>query len=144
MNPAEILREGAADLATVLGPHGFAFVETGSGQSSAGPYASGEFRRENRRLELHVRWGLGLVSYQVGDLQLKHEDLTRSVTATRRHGASAQYPGFSDRPLDGFRHLRADIVQFAEVFTRGTDDDFSVLVQWVRQHPRPSGLSALP
>jgi hypothetical protein len=144
MNPVEVLREGAAELASILGPDGFAFAETGSGSSSGGLYASGEFRRDNRRLELHVRWSLGMVTYHVDDATLRHEDLTRAVAATQHLGESAQYPGFSDQPLDGFRHLAADLVKFGRVFTRGTAEEFSVLVAWIQRHPRPKGLAALP
>jgi len=143
MNPVEVLREGAAVLASILGPDGFTFVETGSGSSSGGHYASGEFRRENRRLELHVRWSLGLVTYHVGDARLSHQDLTRAVAATRHLHEPAQYPGFSDQPVDGFRHLGADLVRFGRVFTQGTAEEFSALVAWVRQHPKPKGLKAL-
>jgi hypothetical protein len=35
MNPVQVLREGAAELAAILGPNGFAFVETGSGLGAA-------------------------------------------------------------------------------------------------------------
>lgn len=143
MNPVEVLREGAAELASILGPDGFTFVETDSGLSSGGHYASGEFRRENRRLELHVRWSLGLVTYHVGDANLRHEDLTRAVAATQHVQESPQYPGFSDQPLDGFRHLAADLVRFGRVFTKGTAEEFSVLLAWVRRNPSPKGLAAL-
>ena len=143
MNPIEVLREGAAELTSIIGPEGFTFVETGSGVSSGGHYASGEFRRADRRLELHVRWSLGLVTYHVGSESLNHEDLTRAVAATQHLEESAQYPGFSDRPLDGFRHLGADLVRLGRVFTQGTAEEFSVLVAWVRQHPKPKGLAAL-
>ena len=143
MNPVEVLREGAAELAAILGPEGFAFVETGSGPSSGGHYASGEFRRGNRRLELHVRWSLGLVTYHVGDALVRHEDLTRAVAATQQLMESAQYPGFSDQPLDGFRHLAADLERFGRVFTRGTAEEFSEVVAWIQRHPKPKGLAAL-
>jgi hypothetical protein len=143
MNPTEVLREGAAELALILGPHGFTFVETGSGIGSGGYYASGEFRRENRRLELHVRWSLGLVTYHVGDASLSHEDLTRAVISTQRLQELPEYPGFSDGPLDGFHQLGADLIRFGPVFTQGTSEELSIVVAWIRQHPKPKGLAAL-
>lgn len=143
MNPAEVLRGGAAELVSILGPEGFTFIETGTGSSSGGHFASGEFRREDRRLELHVRWSLGLVTYHVGDANLRHEDLTRAIAATQQVQEPAEYPGFSDQPIDGFRHLRADLVRFGRVFTQGTAEEFLVLVAWARRHPRPTGLAAL-
>ena len=33
----------------------------------------------------------------------------------------AAYPGFSDDPLDGFRHLRSDLERFAEPFLTGKE-----------------------
>jgi hypothetical protein len=143
MSPAEVLRGGAAELASILGPEGFSFIETGEGPSSGGHFASGEFRCENRRLELHVRGALGLVTYHVGDANLRHEDLTRAIAATQQVQEPAEYPGFSDQPIDGFRHLRADLARFGRVFTQGTAEEFWVLVAWVREHPTPSGLAAL-
>jgi hypothetical protein len=143
VKPVDVLRQGAAELDAILGPHGFTFLETGSGLGSGGHYARGEFRRERRRLELHVRWSLGLVTYHVDDASLSHEDLTRAVAATQHVHEPAQYPGFSEQPVDGFRHLAADLVRFARVFTRGTAEEFSAMVAWVRQHPKPKGLAAL-
>ena len=143
MNPVEVLREGAMELASILGPDGFTFVETGSGPSSGGDYASGEFRREDRRLELHVRSSLGLVTYHVGEANLRHEDFARAVAATQQIEEPARYPGFSDQPLDGFLHLGADLIRFGHAFTKGTPEEFLALVAWVRQHPKATGLAGL-
>lgn len=144
MNPVDVLRDGAGELAAILDQHGFQFVETDSGRGSGGPFAAGEFRRDDRRLELHFRYSLGLVAYHVGTDSLDHADLIRSVSASEAIQESPRYPGFSEDPLDGFRHLRADLVRFGAVFTHGSSSDFAVLAAWVRQNPVPRGLAALP
>jgi hypothetical protein len=55
MNPLETLSNGMSELKGILSPHGFEFVQTNAGASSGGHFASGEYRRGVRRLELHVR-----------------------------------------------------------------------------------------
>lgn len=107
--------------------HGFAFVPLASGKSSRGWSASGEFRRERageiRRLELHFRHSLGLVTYHLDGTSLSHSDYMRALKATN------QYPGFSDEPLDGFRHLLNDLERYAGDFLDGPRDDFARCIQ---------------
>jgi len=143
MNPVETLLAGASEFGAVLTPHGFHFVETGSGRGSGGHFASGEFRRADRRLELHFRYSLGLVAYHLGSETLTHADYVRAVRASEGIPDRPRYPGFSEDPLDGFRHLRPDLIRFGRVFTQGSSAEFAALVAWVRQHPAPTGLAAL-
>jgi hypothetical protein len=143
MNPTEVLRNGAAELTDILGSHGFRFEVTASGSSSGGQFASGEFRRQDRRLELHLRHSLGMVTYHVGSDSLSHDELTRAVRAIENIPETAQYPGFSADPVDGFRHVGADLIRFGRVFTEGTAEEFSALVAWLRQHPKRKGLAGL-
>jgi hypothetical protein len=82
VNPASELERGARELDHVLGPAGFRFVSTGSGQGSGGSFATGEFRKWRKRLELHFRFSLGLVRYRVSGLDLAHEEFVRAVRAT--------------------------------------------------------------
>jgi hypothetical protein len=107
MNPVEVLQLGAVELASILDVHGFEFVHTKAGHSSGGAFASGEFRRGDRRLELHCRHSLGMVRYHVGPDSLSHDDFTRAVLATTGATDSPRFPGFSDQPLEEFRHLAA-------------------------------------
>ena len=61
--PADkLLERGVANLAEVLGPAGFEFIMTDDGASNGGSFASGEFLRGDRRLELQVRSSLSLVA----------------------------------------------------------------------------------
>lgn len=113
----EVLRKGAQSLQAVLAPHGFNFEIRGSGNSSGGTFAWGEFVRENRRLELHFRNSLGLVRYHIADQSASHETYMRELGAW----ADCRYPGFSDDAMDAFRDLAHDIT-IAEDFIFGTGE----------------------
>ena len=138
MDPAEMRRVGAAILEQVLSPLGFGFEAGEVGKGSGGPFAQGAFVRGNRRLEFSTRYSLGLVEYRVGSRVVSHEDYMR-VVAGRGNNA---YPGFSDDPIDGFRHLASDLQQFAGVFIDGSDAEFDALVAEA-QSSRPQGLKSL-
>ena len=90
MNPNEVLARGVAELAEVLGPAGFEFIETDDGSLSGGEAASGEFLRGDRRLELEVRRSLTVVRYHFGDEALSHEELVRGVRAVSKISAGRQ------------------------------------------------------
>jgi hypothetical protein len=93
--PETRLRAGAKAIATALVPHGFHFLFCKSGSSSGGPFASGEFVRGDRRLELHVRGGLGLVRYHFGLHSASHEYYMKELGVWPQ----CEYPGFPDAPL---------------------------------------------
>jgi hypothetical protein len=141
-SPGDLLARGVAELTEVLGPAGFEFVETEEGQSG-GSFASGEFRRGDRRLELQVRSSLGLVQYHFGDEPLSHQDLVRGVRALERISEEGQYPGFSDDPMAGFRHLRHDLDRFGGVFLRGGAKTFRALKKWIDKNPKKTGFAGL-
>lgn len=123
MQAQAYLNAGVELLAPLLESHGFSFVPLTGGKGSGGWSASGEFRRDRgdelRRLELHFRYSVGLVTYHVGARSLTHADYMRALRA------SNQYPGFSDDPLDGFRHLLYDLEHFAGDFLDGPGDVFA-------------------
>ena len=143
MNPRELLDRGVVELAEVLGPAGFTFVAVDEDDGSGDASASGEFRRGDRRLELRVRRSLGLVRYHFGEQTLSHEDLVRGVRALDGISAEAEYPGFSDDPAAGFRHLRVDLDRFGDVFLTGGAKAFRALKKWLDKHPKKSGLAGL-
>jgi hypothetical protein len=119
--PGDTLRAGTAILDTILAPHGFIVGPISSGAASGGSFAWCEYCRGNRRLRLHFRYSLGLVEYELGGVTLSHEDFMWSVQGRRW---ATNYPGFSKDPLDGFRHLAADLTQYAQDFLTGSDNDF--------------------
>jgi hypothetical protein len=144
MLPSEALVAGARDMQQVFAPHGFAFALINEGRGSGGAYASGEYRRGNRRLELHYRNSLGLVAYHVGEVSLAHADYVRAVSALTGASALPSYPGFStDNPLVAFSHLCHDLELFGSIFLHGSDQEFASLRLWVNEHPRPKGIAAL-
>ena len=122
---ADILQQGAHLLAPELVPHGFVFQIGRSAQSSGGDFAFGDFLRGEWRLELHFRYSLGMVAYHFGSLTLSHEDYLWSALGSRGQG---QYPGFSDEPLDAFRHLASDIHAHCGAFVLGDASEFERLV----------------
>jgi hypothetical protein len=134
MDPIEMRRDGAEILQPVLTPHGFIFEPGEVGKGSGGLFAQGAFVRGNRRLGFSTRQSLGLVEYRVGSRILAHEDYMRVVAGRGNHA----YPGFSEDPLDGFRHLVSDLERFASVFLGGTDIEFDALVAQA-QSSRPNG-----
>src|SRR5437868_689109 len=98
MTPINALLEGCKILDAVMKPHGFNFVGGLTGKGSGGYFASGEYVRGDRRLELHFRYSLGLVTYHIGELSLTHDEYMRALLG--KDGGN-KYPGFSDDPLDG-------------------------------------------
>ena len=112
--PEARLRAGVVAVAEVLAPHGFTFRFRESGNSSGGPFASGEFVRGGRRLELHVRESLGLVRYHLGSHSASHEYYMKELGVWLR----CEYPGFPNDPLDPFVRLAQD-VGFAGEFISG-------------------------
>ena len=127
----------------MLGPAGFAFAETEEGLDSGDTLATGEFRRGDRRVELHVRSSLVLVQYHFGEETMAHEALVRGMRALERIPEEGQYPGFSEDPMAGFRHLRHDLERFGEVFLRGGAKAYRALKKWVDKHPKKSGFAGL-
>src|SRR5437867_4871943 len=87
----ELLEAGREILDPVLAPHGFHWVLERSGEGSGGRFVSGAYVRGNRRLELHSRFSLGLVSYSLGDRCVGHTDYRRVALAP---GERSLYPGF--------------------------------------------------
>jgi hypothetical protein len=140
MNPVGLLQAGCEILDAALQPYGFTQLPPESGPSSGGTFARTQYVREDRRLELHFRYSLGLVMYHVGGISLPHEDYMRAVVGRR---GGNQYPGFSDDPLDGFRHLRHDLEHYCSAFLTGTDDDFQQVATKVATQPRVTGFKAL-
>jgi hypothetical protein len=143
MTPRELLDRGVVELAGVLDPAGFTCVGGDDGVDSDGPFATGEFWRGERRLELHVRRSLGVVRYHFGEEALSHEELVRGVRGLDRIAAEAQYPGFSDDPAAGFRHLRADLERFGAIFLTSGAKAFRALKKWLDKHPKKSGFAGL-
>lgn len=116
MVASEILQSGAGILSALMTSKSFVYLPGTTGSSSGGNFASGAYVREDRKLEIHYRHGLGLVTYHIGANSLRHETLMRALLGP---DGGNHYPGFSDDPLDAFRDLLYDLEHFAEDFLNG-------------------------
>jgi hypothetical protein len=141
MPPAEILREGHNVLDPVMLPHGFSFKPGPAGPSSGGPYASGAYVNENRELEIHFRFSLGLVTYHFGKASLDHESYMCALLGTN---GGNKYPGFPEDPLDAFKGLAYDLENFATAFLNGNFEEFSRCVIAAEERKRIPGFARLP
>jgi hypothetical protein len=117
MQPSEALFAGAEILAPALVPYGFHFEARDVGRGSGGDFAWGEFVRNDRRLELHFRHSLGLVTYHVGAVWVGHRPYLRALGVPAN---ADQYPGVSDDPMDGFHRLRDDLTRHCTEFVTGS------------------------
>jgi hypothetical protein len=140
MNALETFRAGCRILEEIMNPHGFFLIEGASGNSSGGNFARGKYVRGDRRLEIHFRGSLGLVTYHRGDLSLTHEAYMRALLG--KNGGN-KYPGFSDDPLDGFRHLRYDLAHFCEDFLNGSGEELERCVMKAKELEKIKGFKAL-
>ena len=139
MDALELRERGAGLLAPVLEPHGFRFVAGEADRGSGGLFAQGAFVRGARRLEFSARYALGEVLYRAPSVALSHADYMRVVAG----GERPAYPGFSDNPLDGFRHLATDLGRFGAVFLVGADAEFAAVAAQADHTRPPSGFAAL-
>jgi hypothetical protein len=124
VDPQARLIEGSAILNPLLGKHGFRFEFNVKGEGSGGQFAAGEFRRDNRRLELHYRWGLGIVLYAIDSVEMGHLTYMRLLGVYEKcRFASTQLDG----TLDGFGRLRDDLEAYGGDFLTGTGEQFLAL-----------------
>ena len=124
--------EGVSILEPVLTPLGFVFEFREEGRGSGGFFAWGEFVSGDRRLELHFRHSLGLVTYHVGAHRVSHDAYMDELGVRRQ----AAYPGYSDAPLEGFQNLASDLQRFAGDFLSG---DGSIVIRAAKTERSRSG-----
>jgi hypothetical protein len=131
IKPNEILLKGQGIISPYLNQHGFSFSLSSTGTGSGGEFAAGSFSKQNRIINLHYRYGLGLVSYQIHDHQLSHEDYLRLVGCFGKN----HYPGFSTDKLKAFEDLLFDIKHFLNDFMVGSEESFIKHVTNLRANP---------
>jgi hypothetical protein len=137
----ETLREGCEILDPLLNEHGFIFVRGSAGKSSGGPFASGSYINADRKLELHFRYSLGLVTYHFGGISIDHESYMRIVLGSN---GGNKYPGFSDDPLDAFRDLAFDMRNFSIPFLEGDLKRFADYATAAGKWKKIPGFARLP
>jgi hypothetical protein len=126
---SKVLTEGVRILEPVFKPYGFKFKKGPSGRGSGGSFVSGAFVMRDRKFEFHVRYSVGLVSYQLGDAILSHEDYMRQLNAKNR------YPSFNEEFSGQFQALAYDVATFALDFLSGDGKDFKALASDMQAHP---------
>ena len=140
-SPKRNLLAGVKELDRVLAPHGFVFSLEASGKGSGGWFVSGCYRKGERRLELHFRYSLGLVTYHIGEDFLDHEAYMRFAGVYGQN----QYPDFPKEPLDSFVHLAQDISRYCSEFLSGDGSQFHSWARQLTQNPGMfKGLGAIP
>jgi hypothetical protein len=122
-DPVDVLAEGSSLLAPILTPLGYLPAETSQGNGSGGPMAMGRWIAGERSIETHVRYALGIVTYQWGSLKFSHQDYLRVL------GVKGAYPGFSDDAIDGFRYLAADLAGPVRPMLTCDRDEFASIVE---------------
>jgi len=134
-----LLKAGRKIVDPIMEVHGFHWQPRGAGKSSGGFFDSGLYVKGDRNLELHFRFSLGLVNYHIGSISLSHEQYMRHVAGK----GQAQYPGFSDDPMDGFRHLADDLAKYCGDFLSGSGDEFKKAVTAAKERDKLSGFQKL-
>jgi hypothetical protein len=120
-DPLQIrLDAGARIIEPIVSPHGFLWALGPIHKGHPGNSACGTYTCGDRRLELHFRWSLGLVTYHLGDLKLSHAQYMLHIG----HKSDSRYPGFSSDPLDAFRDLAYDLAHFCTDFLSGPGTAF--------------------
>jgi hypothetical protein len=121
--------------------HGFSFTGGLSGRGSGGHFASGAYVNADRKLEIHYRYSLGLVTFHFGQVSVDHESYMRVLLGDRR---GSRYPGFSDDPLAAFRDLAYDLENFATAFLEGDFKLFASYAAAAEQWKKIPGIARLP
>ena len=136
---SKILQKGRKILNPIMEDHGFHWEPGQAGKGSGGDSDCGYYVRGNRKLELHFRQSLGLVTYHIGEIHLSHESYMRFSIAKGK----TQYPGFSSDPLDGFRHLAHDLQKYGHDFLSGSGEKFQNAAVKAKEKTQNTGFKKL-
>ena len=139
-NPAEILEQGCTLLDDLLQRHGFKREKIVSGKGSGGPFATTSYLNGDRKLELHFRFSLGLVSYHLGLASISHEAFMNAILGPK---GGNKYPGFSDEPMSAFRDLAYDLETHCGAFLTGDKSEFARYVKMARKNDALKGFERL-
>lgn len=131
-DPTKQLVAGSKILDPVMNAFGFVFCLNEAGEGSGGHFARGCYRKGNRVLDLHYRWGLGIVTYRIGDEELDHNTYMKLLGVA---ALSEFMQSKLDRTLDGFHKLVADLERFGADFLNGDGSQFRSLAEQFRKKP---------
>jgi len=108
--------------------------------SSGGSCASGRYVKDDRRLEIHFRQSLGLVTYHLGKIAITHEQFMYALLGPQ---GGNKYPNFSDDPLEAFRDLSWDLERYCLDFLTGPGEEFARCVQTAKEHANRTGFARM-
>lgn len=135
LNPSKELYDGVKTLKNFMDKHGFEYKDVASGASCGGFFASGSFGKDDRRIVFSVRWSLGQVYYEIGDMMFEHDDYMRAADI------SNQYPGFSKSTSVAFNHLLSDL-EDNPLFFQGEDKEIKEKADQAKR-TKKTGFAAL-
>ena len=115
-DPKSELEAGIVILDPALLPHGFIFHFQNSGRGSGGNFAWGKYVRGDRSLDLHHRWGLGIIQYNIADLSIDHSAYLNSLGVDNESDLLSTP---LESGLDRYHALRSDIENFCSDFVTG-------------------------
>lgn len=138
-DPEALLLAGAEMLRDIFDPLGMSFEVTLVQNSSSGRVAIGRFGSRQRYVELHYRYGLGIVRYRSGQTVLSHEQFMRAIGKERE----ASFPVVNDATLAGFEALRSDLLRFGQKFLDNQGAAFDDVGREARRNPKPRGFKGL-
>jgi hypothetical protein len=127
MTADEVLGQGKTILHPVLDSAGFVPKTSAvSGDGSGGRFVEQRWTNGARSIVVWVRFGLGSVRYAWGDDVFDHRDVAEAI------GARCSYPGFSEDPVDAFRHLADDLAgPMAALLDDRHEHVHQTMVTWV-------------
>jgi hypothetical protein len=137
--PIEVLREGRQGLDPVLTQYGFSFKRGSSGPSSGDE--SGAYTNGNRKLEIHYRFSLGLVTYRFGETSFDQRSYMRALLGDN---GGNRYRGLSDDTTAAFQNLAYDLQNLAGAFLEANLEEFTRLVTAAEELNKIPGFARLP
>jgi len=115
-----------AILDPLMADKGFSFTPEAAGLASGGHFASGVYSKGSRRIELHYRYGLGIVRYHIGEHSLDQGAYMRLLG---KYAESQWVRVTMDKTLDGFHRLLYDLQNFCQDFFSGSGEEFLALAE---------------
>lgn len=139
MNPDEckqVLLAGIEKTDPIFNSLGFVFEISGVGSSSAGPFASGFYSKDNKEIWLiyRDRAGLGAIIYQYHQIGIIHEDVMnylKKSDVSKLKYSGRKFASFSKGGGDPFEALAYDIQNFALEFLNSTPAEFEGVLQQI-------------
>jgi hypothetical protein len=118
----------------------FSFADGHSGLGSGGHYASGVYVNAARKIEIHYRYSLGLVTYHFGQAFTDPESYMRVLLGDK---TANRYPSFSDDPLAAFRDLADNVQNLASAFLEGDFERFASYAAAAEQWKKIAGIAGI-